>query len=98
MMKLTLMPQNVEVLLPRNALLTELEFELHGKESIDFGCRSGACGACVIQVIQGEAFLGHKEAKEAAFLETLGFPGDGFRLACQCRLVGDAVVQVPARR
>ena len=96
MFKLTLMPQNLEVLLPANSSLTELEFELHRQDSIPFGCRSGACGACVIEVVRGAKALGARASSEANFLVRLGFDGEQFRLACQCRLEGDAVVSVVA--
>ncbi|WP_235012162.1 2Fe-2S iron-sulfur cluster binding domain-containing protein [Caballeronia catudaia] len=86
------MPQSLEVLLPANSPLTELEFELHGQESIPFGCRSGACGACIIEVVSGAEALGARAPSERDFLASLGFDGGQFRLACQCRLMGDAVV------
>ncbi|NML33058.1 2Fe-2S iron-sulfur cluster-binding protein [Paraburkholderia antibiotica] len=96
MHKLTLLPQNLEVLLPTNSPLTELEFELHGQESIPFGCRSGACGACVIEVLSGTDALGTRHEPEATFLQKLGFAGEQFRLACQCRLAGDVTVSAAA--
>nr|WP_244197951.1 2Fe-2S iron-sulfur cluster-binding protein [Caballeronia ptereochthonis] len=90
------MPQNLEVHLPANSSLTELEFELHGQESISFGCRSGACGACVIEVMSGAEALGARAPCERNFLASLGFDGEQFRLACQCRLAGNAVVSAVA--
>ncbi|WP_250534749.1 2Fe-2S iron-sulfur cluster-binding protein [Caballeronia sp. AZ10_KS36] len=97
MFKLTLVPQDVEVLLPANSSLTELEFELHGQDGIPFGCRSGACGACVIEVLNGPAALGEKHGREAEFLDHLGYKGERFRLACQCRLIGDVTISTAAR-
>ncbi|WP_248320572.1 MULTISPECIES: 2Fe-2S iron-sulfur cluster-binding protein [unclassified Caballeronia] len=97
MFKLTLVPQDVEVLLPANSSLTELEFELHGQDGIPFGCRSGACGACVIEVLNGPGALGAKHGCEAEFLDHLGFKGERFRLACQCRLIGDVTISTAAR-
>lgn len=96
MHRLTLLPQAIEVWLPNHASLTELDFELHGRESIPFGCRAGACGACVIEVLEGLPNLGSRQAEETAFLCTLGYPDERFRLACQCRLTGAATVQVAA--
>ncbi|RKP46040.1 2Fe-2S iron-sulfur cluster-binding protein [Trinickia fusca] len=96
MHRLTLMPQGIEVWLPNNAALTELDFELHGQESIPFGCRAGACGACVIEVLEGVTNLGNRQDSEDAFLHRLGYPDQRFRLACQCRLTGAATVQAVA--
>lgn len=92
-----LMPQNVEVALPNGSSLTELEFELHGRESIPFGCRAGVCGACVIEILQGVDYLGAKGKEERDFLETLGFPGDSFRLACQCSVNGAVTIQAASQ-
>jgi ferredoxin len=93
MFRVTLAPQNVEVLLPANSSLTELEFELHGHDAISFGCRSGACGACAIEVLSGLQTLGERAESEARFLESLGYAGEQFRLACQCRVGGDVVLR-----
>jgi ferredoxin len=89
-----LMPQEIEVSLPPGSPLTELEFELYGQESIPFGCKAGTCGACVIQILAGAPHLGEKRNGERDFLERLGYPGDAFRLACQCRLNGAAIISV----
>ncbi|MBR8057523.1 (2Fe-2S)-binding protein [Burkholderia dolosa] len=94
--KIVILPQQAEAWLSPGSSLTELEFELYDQESIPFGCKSGACGACVIEVIEGLPHLGTKGASEAAFLETLGYPGDGFRLACQCRLNGEVRIRAAA--
>jgi ferredoxin len=92
-----LMPQGIEVMLSKGSSLTDLEFELYGQESIPFGCKVGACGACVIEVIDGVACLGNKTEEEASFLDMLGYSGDSFRLACQCRVSGIATIRAAAR-
>jgi len=94
MHKLTLMPNNIEVLLPNNSSLTDVEYELHGQESIPFGCKAGACGACVIEILDGQASLSGRDEDESSFLSMLGYPGEQFRLACQCRLVGAVTIRV----
>jgi ferredoxin len=93
MLKLLLLPRNIEVQLPAGSALTDLEFELHGQESIPFGCRAGACGACLIELVAGEAPFSEKGQEEEDFLAMLGYPGDAFRLACQCRLLSDATIR-----
>lgn len=94
MLKVILMPQDAEVYLPKGNALTELEFELHGQESIPFGCKAGACGACVIEVLEGIGNLGEQKEDELSFLTMLGYSGEEFRLACQCRLNGTVKIRV----
>ena len=99
MHKIVILPQQAEAWLAPGSSLTELEFELYDQESIPFGCKSGACGACAIEVIEGLPNLGDKGTQESAFLQTLGYIGDEFRLACQCRLNGEVRIRaaLPAR-
>jgi ferredoxin len=61
--------------------------------SILFGCRDGACGACMIRVKEGMKNLSEMEDDERDFLETMAADEDE-RLACQCRVLGDVVVEV----
>ena len=61
--------------------------------SILFGCRDGACGASLVKVLENPQNLSPMEDAERDFLETLsGQPGE--RLACQCRVLGDVVIEV----
>lgn len=98
MHKLVLMPHDIVVFLPNGCQLTELEFELRGRPSIRFGCKAGACGACVIEVLQGGANLSEKSADENSFLLRLGHVGDEFRLACQCRLNGEVTIRAASSK
>ncbi|GAA0670667.1 hypothetical protein GCM10009535_58050 [Streptomyces thermocarboxydovorans] len=91
--KLTLMPGRIEILLPEGSCLTDIENE-RPEQLIPFGCRSGACGACVIEVLDGAASLGEPDPDERDFLEDLGRDDGSHRLACQCRLAGAATVRV----
>lgn len=61
--------------------------------SILFGCRDGACGACMIKVIDGAENLSTMEDHERDFLETMAAEEDE-RLACQCRVTGDVKIEV----
>lgn len=61
--------------------------------SILFGCRDGACGACMIRVIDGAENLSTMEDHERDFLETMAAEADE-RLACQCRVSGDVKIEV----
>jgi ferredoxin len=90
--KLTLLPQGIEVILPKGSPLTDIEFETP-QCIIPFGCRSGACGACVIEVVEGVEALGEPDDVERDFLADLGHSADNHRLACQCRLWTDATIR-----
>ncbi|MEY4064799.1 MAG: hypothetical protein RIR26_1007 [Pseudomonadota bacterium] len=65
----------------------------HHDTSILFGCRDGACGACMIRVLEHPENLSKMEEHERDFLETMAAREDE-RLACQCRVLGDVVVEV----
>lgn len=61
--------------------------------SILFGCRDGACGACMIRVLENPEHLSKMEEHERDFLETMAAREDE-RLACQCRVLGNVTVEV----
>jgi ferredoxin len=61
--------------------------------SILFGCRDGACGACMIRVLEGSENLSPMEDHERDFLETMAAEKNE-RLACQCKVRGDIRVEV----
>ena len=61
--------------------------------SILFGCRDGACGACMIRVKDGAPNLSPMQDHEKDFLETMAAEPNE-RLACQCKVNGDVVIAV----
>ncbi len=61
--------------------------------SILFGCRDGACGACMVRILKGAEFVSKMEDSEKDFLETMAAE-DNERLACQCKVYGDVVLEV----
>lgn len=61
--------------------------------SILFGCRDGACGACMIKVIEGAANVSPMQDHEKDFLETMA-AAPNERLACQCIVSGDVTIEV----
>jgi len=61
--------------------------------SILFGCRDGACGACMVRVIKGAENLSKMDENEKDFLETMAAREDE-RLACQCRVFDDVTLEV----
>jgi len=56
--------------------------------SVPFSCRAGSCHACLVRCTSGEPLDGLPEALDAAKRE------QGWRLACQCRVVGDLAVEI----
>lgn len=61
--------------------------------SILFGCRDGACGACMVRVLEGSEHLSPMQDDEKDFLETMAAEPDE-RLACQCKVYGDVKLEV----
>lgn len=61
--------------------------------SILFGCRDGACGACMIKIIDGAEHISPMQDHEKDFLETMA-AAPNERLACQCRVSGDITIEV----
>ena len=61
--------------------------------SILFGCRDGACGACMVRVVANPQHLSAMEEHERDFLETMAARDDE-RLACQCKVLGDVTLEV----
>lgn len=61
--------------------------------SILFGCRDGACGACMIRIIEGADNVSPMKDDERDFLETMAAEPNE-RLACQCKIRGDVKVEV----
>ena len=61
--------------------------------SILFGCRDGACGACMVKVLEGKEHISPMENDEKDFLETMAAE-ENERLACQCKVYGDVKIEV----
>lgn len=61
--------------------------------SVPYSCRAGSCHACLVRCISGEPEDALPQALEASKRE------QGWRLACQCQVVGDLGVELfdPAR-
>lgn len=63
---------------------------------IAFGCFSGRCGFCRVEVLEGAEHLGERNDLETYLLEDSD--SDGQRLACQCRPTGPVSLRtVPLR-
>ena len=88
---LTIKTDKKSINVERNAAIIDVcENE---ETSILFGCRDGACGACMITVLENPENLSAMEEHERDFLETMA-ARDNERLACQCKVLGDVAIDV----
>ncbi|KXF81514.1 2Fe-2S iron-sulfur cluster-binding protein [Enterovibrio coralii] len=69
-----------------------IDMEDTGKSEVPFGCRSAACGTCLIDVVSGMNNLSPRTEEEQDLLSDLDMDGENRRLACQCKLHGDITV------
>ncbi|MDO9620131.1 MAG: iron-sulfur-binding ferredoxin reductase [Pseudomonas sp.] len=56
--------------------------------AVPYSCRAGSCHACLVRCVGGELLDGKPEALDDARRE------QGWRLACQCRVVADVQIEV----
>lgn len=91
MPKVTITTDKKTIEVPSNYPLIDMS-EQHDT-SILFGCRDGACGACMIKVIEHPQNLSPMLDHERDFLETMSAEPNE-RLACQCKVLGDVTIQV----
>lgn len=91
MPKLTIKTDKKTLDVPQNAAI--IDICENDETSILFGCRDGACGACLIRVLENPTHLSPMDEQERDFLETMAARPDE-RLACQCKVLGDVTVEV----
>ncbi len=89
MPKLIIVTDDKTFELPENYPLIDL-CEDHDT-SILFGCRDGACGACMVRITEGAENLTAMKEDERDFLETMAAEPNE-RLACQCRILKGTVI------
>lgn len=59
-----------------------------------FGCRTGICGTCAIEIVEDKDNQLHpRTAQETEYLEAIGEENPKCRLACQIRLNANIVVK-----
>lgn len=63
-----------------------LQYLLSKGVDAPFSCRSGECGACCFQLIEGAVEMGHNDVLDA------GEVADGYRLACQAKPSSESIV------
>ena len=60
---------------------------------IAFGCEDGMCGTCIVKAVEGKENLSATEEKENDTLSVMGMDDGEHRLACQCKVNGDVVIE-----
>ncbi len=91
MAKITFNQSQNTVFLTDGSPLTALEDM--GVTEIPFGCRSAACGTCLIQVITGGENLSPRTEEEVELLNDFDLNKPNYRLACQCKIIGDICIE-----
>jgi len=61
---------------------------------ITYGCREGECGTCLTRIVEGQGHLSAPSALELRVLKE-NLAGHNDRLACQCKVMGGAVIVRP---
>lgn len=89
MPNLTFCKQNRSWRLKENTELLRVP-HLDASIPLKFGCCQGQCGTCAIKLISGEENLSPKTKQEKETLSRLKL--ESHRLACQCALRGDVVI------
>lgn len=64
----------------------------HPALPLKFGCKQGDCGICTIHILEGMENL-TKITKEEINMRAKGKLPQGCRLACQCAINGDIVIE-----
>ncbi|KKR09353.1 MAG: ferredoxin [Candidatus Peregrinibacteria bacterium GW2011_GWF2_39_17] len=60
---------------------------------IPFGCENGICGTCLVQIVSGKENLEPIQEAEDQTLKAMGQANGDHRLACQCEVMGDVVIE-----
>ena len=92
MPRLVIQPGNRVIAVKKGTALVDVA-DTH-ETGLDFGCRDGVCGTCVVTVLRGTENLSPPDFKEKDTLENFDAE-PGQRLACQVKILGDVEIQIP---
>jgi ferredoxin len=67
-------------------------YEMNHEIPLRFGCTQGDCGVCAIKILEGGENLSKCSRHEKQTLKQREL-GEGCRLACQCAINGDVVIE-----
>jgi ferredoxin len=62
--------------------------------NVAYGCEDGMCGTCIVKIVEGVENLSPLSEKEKNTLSVMGMEEDNFRLACQCKVLGDVTIEM----
>lgn len=79
--------------LQQNSPRSLLELSLQYDCGIEYGCRGGSCGICVIQIHRGMENLSEESDAEEVLLPLLTGGRDDVRLACQITIHGPVHIE-----
>jgi ferredoxin len=65
-------------------------YQINPRIPFKFGCTLGNCGVCAIKIVSGAQCLSRMTKQEMITLKDK--TQDGYRLACQCAIEGDIVI------
>lgn len=91
MVKITFASQNMTISVSSGSELLQVK-QRHPDIPLKFGCTRGDCGVCAVKVWQGRENLTKCSKQELVTLQKKGL-GDDYRLACQCAINGDVVLE-----
>ena len=90
MPRITFNRQKISLEVKEGTELSYLSF-IDSTVPLKFGCRQGHCGVCKITVISGKENLSPETKQEKETLCRLKL--DSHRLACQCAVMGEVIIE-----
>ncbi|MBU0983573.1 MAG: 2Fe-2S iron-sulfur cluster binding domain-containing protein [candidate division Zixibacteria bacterium] len=96
MPKIRFLPQDIEIEVPEGKTL--LDAALENNIRIDHNCGGNcACSTCHVIVEEGFQSLGEMSEDEEDMLDEVEELTETSRLACQCKITADLVVEIPPK-
>jgi ferredoxin len=90
MPKVTLKPRGQVIRVKKGAALVDVADD-HDTD-LEFGCRDGICGTCIMTVLNGGENLSPMSVAEQDTLENFD-AAPGQRLACQVKILGHVEIE-----
>lgn len=68
-------------------------YQINPELPLQFGCCNGQCGVCAIKVLGGQENLSRLTKQEKLTLAEKNLESPPYRLACQCAILGDVIIE-----